>query len=79
MTNVLDAIERKVTPDMNDILSKPFTAEEVFQALKQMHLDKAPGPDSMTLSSFKNSGTWLKMMCSRTFSISLIIKLILVF
>lgn len=53
MTNVLHAVECKVTSEMNDILAKPFTVEEMIQALKQMHPDKAPGPDGMNPSFFR--------------------------
>ncbi|KAL0451724.1 UNVERIFIED_CONTAM: hypothetical protein Slati_1150500 [Sesamum latifolium] len=42
---VLDCVEHRVTPAMNNSLSQPFTSEEVLHALKQMHLHKSPGPD----------------------------------
>jgi mannosylglycoprotein endo-beta-mannosidase len=29
----------------NEILTAPFTEEEVFEAISQMELNKAPGPD----------------------------------
>ena len=46
-SELLQAIQPKVTPSMNQMLLKPFTGEEVRLALKQMHLLKAPGPDGM--------------------------------
>ncbi|XP_065634479.1 uncharacterized protein LOC136069649 [Quercus suber] len=43
---MLQAIQPKVTPQMNQMLDKAFTASEVHVALKQMHPLKAPGPDA---------------------------------
>lgn len=45
---LLGALESKVTEEMNEILMKPFDVKEIQQAIKQMHLAKAPGPDGMT-------------------------------
>lgn len=45
---ILATIECKVTNEMNDFLAKPFTVKEVVKAIRQMHPDKAPGPDGMT-------------------------------
>ncbi|XP_035551721.1 uncharacterized protein LOC118349890 [Juglans regia] len=42
---ILDKMERKVSHEMNVELIKSFTAVEVLQALKEMHPNKAPGPD----------------------------------
>lgn len=47
-TDVLNALECKVTPDINKALTKDYSTEEVLQAIKQMHPAKAPGPDGMT-------------------------------
>ena len=44
----LEAMDRRVTPEMNQALLKEFRAEEVWSALKQMHPTKAPGPDNMS-------------------------------
>lgn len=53
MTNALASLESKVTVEMNEKLSKPFTAEEVTKAIKKMHLDKVPSPNGMTLFFFQ--------------------------
>ena len=37
-----------ITHGMNDVLLKPFRAEEVRIALNQLHRTKAPGPDDMS-------------------------------
>lgn len=47
-TNALAALECKITPEMNEILTKPFTKEDVQTTIKHMHPAKAPGPDGMT-------------------------------
>ena len=44
---LLQALQTKVTPQMNQMLDKVFTASEVHVALKQMHSLKAPGLDGM--------------------------------
>lgn len=48
MADTLDAVECKVTTQMNDVLTRPFSVDEVIRALKQLHQAKAPGPDGMT-------------------------------
>ena len=44
----LSAIHPKVTPAMNATLTANFRAEEVWNALQQMHPTKSPGPDGMS-------------------------------
>uniref|UniRef100_A0A803P703 Uncharacterized protein n=1 Tax=Cannabis sativa TaxID=3483 RepID=A0A803P703_CANSA len=43
----INGICRSVTAEQNDSLLCPITAEEVKQAIFQMHPDKAPGPNGM--------------------------------
>ncbi|KAL0440363.1 UNVERIFIED_CONTAM: Dehydrogenase/reductase SDR family member 12 [Sesamum latifolium] len=45
--DVLGCLEGRVTSAMKDELTKPFTSEEVEQALQQMHPLKFPGPDEV--------------------------------
>lgn len=44
---VTDHIERRVRAEMNSKLLQPFSAEEVRNALAQMHPSKEPEPDGM--------------------------------
>lgn len=47
VVNVIE-LEGRITPKMNDALLEPFRAEEIREALNQMHSTKSPGPDSMS-------------------------------
>lgn len=38
-----------VTANMNNLLSAPFTVQEIKRALFDMHPDKSPGPDGMSV------------------------------
>ena len=51
---ILQRIEPKMTPLMNADLTRPFTALEVEQALKQMKPMSAPGPDGMPPIFYKS-------------------------
>jgi hypothetical protein len=51
--DTVSAIDGVVTPDMNCMLTSPFTAMEVQQVAFQMHPSKAPGPDGMSSFFFK--------------------------
>lgn len=44
----MEAIQPKITEDMNLKLNEPFTMEEIRFALFQMHPDKAPGIDGFS-------------------------------
>jgi hypothetical protein len=52
MNLVLDHIPRKVTDEMNHLLSSPFDEIEVKNALFQMFPTKAPGPDGFPAHFF---------------------------
>lgn len=56
---LLDAVERKVTNEMNDFLMRPFSAEEVPAALDSIGDLKAPGPDGMPALFYKQFWNWL--------------------
>lgn len=43
----MDSLSGWVIEDMKKSLAAAFTQEEVVKALKQMHPNKAPGPDGM--------------------------------
>ena len=53
MNNVLNLVERVVTPEMNQSLLQNYTAKEVRRALFQMHPSNSPGPDVMSLFIFQ--------------------------
>ena len=44
---VVEAVDPKVTDEMNQMLVKQFTRNEIEAALKQMHPTKSPGADGM--------------------------------
>ena len=46
-SEILHAVQPKVTNAMNAALTRVYTAQEVRMALKQMYPLKAPGPDGM--------------------------------
>ena len=48
MEEVLNAVDKVVTEEMNQALLRPFVGDEVRQALYQMHLSKSPGPNGMS-------------------------------
>jgi hypothetical protein len=50
---ILEHVAEKVTPDMNEMLLKPFTAEEVKRAVSLMGANKAPGPDGLTAGFYQ--------------------------
>ncbi|XP_073051733.1 uncharacterized protein [Primulina eburnea] len=48
-THILDCVEPKVDGDMNALICAPFTAEDIRKAVFDMHPDKAPGPDGLSV------------------------------
>ncbi|XP_050238375.1 uncharacterized protein LOC126687864 [Mercurialis annua] len=53
-SRTLEAIDSVISSDEVEMLSAPFDADEVKYALKQMHRNKAPGPDGMSAMFFIN-------------------------
>ncbi|WVZ57425.1 hypothetical protein U9M48_007811 [Paspalum notatum var. saurae] len=53
VTDVLQAVKRKVTSSMNEFLLKSFTGEEVEEALNGIGDLKAPGPDGIPSIFYK--------------------------
>ena len=53
ISEVLDIIPTKVMKEMNQLLIKEFTREEIEVALNQMHPIKAPGPNGMSAIFFQ--------------------------
>jgi len=48
MGSVLDVVDRRVTPNMNNALLQRYTLNEVRRALFQMHPSKSPNPDGIS-------------------------------
>ncbi|KAG8499222.1 hypothetical protein CXB51_005747 [Gossypium anomalum] len=48
-------IQKCVTQDVNDMLAKRFTNEEILEAFNQMDLHKAPGIDGLSYIFFKEN------------------------
>ncbi|EPS68419.1 hypothetical protein M569_06350 [Genlisea aurea] len=53
INDIARTVPRKVTDDMNAELTREFTAEEVYAAVKQMRGETAPGPDGFPRKRFK--------------------------
>lgn len=49
---VLEAVEVRVTPEMNDQISAPFTSDEVISALNHMAPFMSLGPDGLPVIFF---------------------------
>lgn len=50
---ILDHVPIKVTPLMNDYLMRPFTGDEVREAVFMMGASKAPGPNGLSAGFFQ--------------------------
>ena len=48
MGKVIDSVDRVVTEDMAQALTRPYIADEVKTTLFQMHPSRAAGPDGMS-------------------------------
>ncbi|CAL9019304.1 unnamed protein product, partial [Prunus brigantina] len=56
---VADVMRGRVSDEMNQKLLADFIAEEIRQALFQMHPSKAPGPDGFFPLFYQSIGMWL--------------------
>jgi len=50
---IFEHVPRKVTAEMNERLTRPFSADEVERALYMMKGSKAPGPDGFTAGFYQ--------------------------
>ena len=53
MDQICQTMDTKVTNDANTTLLREFTIKEIKTALNQMHPDKAPSLDGMTICFYK--------------------------
>ncbi|KAI5324876.1 hypothetical protein L3X38_033949 [Prunus dulcis] len=53
LANIMDAVETKVTPEMNAQLSRPFDLSKISHSLSQMGPLKAPGLDGLPALFFQ--------------------------
>ena len=52
---IVESFDRRVTDDMNEVLCKEFSEQEIGDALFQIGLLKAPGPDSFPARFFQRN------------------------
>ncbi|XP_074300110.1 uncharacterized protein LOC141631324 [Silene latifolia] len=64
-TQVLKNLQKRVTNDDADSLSKPFTAKEVHQAVFQMGPMKSPGPDGIPAIFYQRCWHLVKKDCTK--------------
>ena len=78
MESCLLSIERKITPEMNRALTKPFSKEEVKAVVFQMSALKASGPDGFSAGFFQDNweiiGDEVCQFVFQTFSTGFITK-----
>ncbi|KAK6159063.1 hypothetical protein DH2020_006377 [Rehmannia glutinosa] len=53
--NILESIEPVISRQHEDLMTRPYTADEVLKALQQMHLSKAPAPDEVFSSILRRA------------------------
>ena len=58
--SLLEEIGPSISPQMNQMLLRSATEEEVRQALFMIHPEKVPGPDGMTAPFFQHSWNVIK-------------------
>lgn len=50
---IIEHVPRKISEEMNERLTRPYTATEVERALQMMKANKAPGPDGFTAGFYQ--------------------------
>uniref|UniRef100_A0A0A9AL10 Uncharacterized protein n=1 Tax=Arundo donax TaxID=35708 RepID=A0A0A9AL10_ARUDO len=55
MSTLIDLVPKKVTSEMNEILEKEFTEEEIHDALFQMDPSKSLGIDGFIVGFFSET------------------------
>lgn len=55
LRQVLDGITPLIDDNQNSILCAPFGEEEIKRSLFDMHPDKSPGPDGMSVFFFQGT------------------------
>jgi hypothetical protein len=53
-------MQRKITPEMNELLCAPFTREEITKALFMMKPNSSPGIDGFTAGFYQNHWDTMK-------------------
>lgn len=59
---IIDKLQAKGSVEMCEMMGGPYTGEEVYEALFQMHPAKPPGPDGMCRCFTRKCGILLAVM-----------------